>query len=81
MGGSKLGLVPFVYVCAYRHHGGPIDVAASMERWNPGFLNSVSIRKSIAPHFFAGTRKFGNWAQLEQGHDSGHMMNTMMMSD
>jgi hypothetical protein len=34
-----------VYACAYRHNGGPIDVAASMDPWNPGFLNSVSIRK------------------------------------
>lgn len=70
-------------VFAYRHHGGPKDVAASMERWNPGFLNSVLIGKSrdlIAPHLFAGTRKFDNWAQLEQRYDSEHMMNTRMMS-
>jgi hypothetical protein len=53
-----------VYVCAYRHHGGPIDVAASMERWNPRFQNSVSITE-LDCAAFAGTRKFDNWAQLE----------------
>jgi hypothetical protein len=73
-----------VYVCAYRHHGGPIDVAASMERLNPGFLDSGPIRKSrdlIAPHLFAETRNLTIGRNLlNKGCDSANMMNTTMMS-